>query len=185
MEALRKHATAYLRERRFLANALRLVENDYDYILIDCPPNLYLMTQCALVASDYYVITAIPDHLSTIGLYMLRNKVEEIGKRIRAAQTFENEKTHGRAVADFGGIVFVKVRVVGAAIANMHASRMRQIEDGLEAGSCFRTYTTELIGYGEASEGFLPVWMHSSPNAKVASRNREYEKITDELLSRM
>jgi chromosome partitioning protein len=75
MEALRRQAKEFLRERQFLKKALADVAMKYDYILIDCPPNLYLMTQNAIVASDAYVITAIPDHLSTIGLAILRDKV--------------------------------------------------------------------------------------------------------------
>ncbi len=82
MEALRRQAKEFLRERLFLKNALKEVFDNYSYILIDCPPNLYLMTQNALVASDWYVITAIPDHLSTIGLNILNNKVKKIGDLI-------------------------------------------------------------------------------------------------------
>jgi cellulose biosynthesis protein BcsQ len=77
---LRRQSRAYLRERSFLQKAFHEVEDDYDYILIDCPPNLYLMTQNALIVSDWYVVTAIPDHLSTIGLNILQRKVRSIGK---------------------------------------------------------------------------------------------------------
>ena len=85
MEALRRQAKAFIRERQFLKRAFAEVEDKYDYILIDCPPNLYLMTQNAIVASDWYVITAIPDHLSTIGLAILRDKVNKIGKMMESA----------------------------------------------------------------------------------------------------
>jgi chromosome partitioning protein len=86
MEALRRQAREFLRDRSFLKNCIREVEDDYDFVLIDCPPNLYLMTQNALVASQWYVITAIPDHLSTIGLSILQNKVERIGELMESAQ---------------------------------------------------------------------------------------------------
>ena len=86
MQALRQNAQRYMRERSFLKRVIEEVSDRYDWVVIDCPPNLYLMTQNALHASDYYVVTAIPDHLSTIGLNILTRKVREIGEGIAAAQ---------------------------------------------------------------------------------------------------
>lgn len=109
MEALKKQAKEFLRERLFLRNALREVEDNYDYILIDCPPNLYLMTQNALLASDWYIITAIPDHLSTIGLTILRDKVVRIGSLIKAAETFIGEKINKYKVGDLVELYLLKL----------------------------------------------------------------------------
>ena len=65
------------REKRefVLKNALQLVYNDYDYIFIDCPPSLELLTLNALVAADsvlipmqceYYALEGIADLMTTI-----------------------------------------------------------------------------------------------------------------------
>jgi len=60
-----------------LKNALQLVYNDYDYIFIDCPPSLELLTLNALVAADsiiipmqceYYALEGITDLMTTIKL---------------------------------------------------------------------------------------------------------------------
>jgi chromosome partitioning protein len=159
------------------------VEDDYDYILIDCPPNLYLMTQNALIASQWYVVTAIPDHLSTIGLNILQRKVRNIGEHLKAAQTFAGEKTNV-GVADIGGIIFVRVRLGGNMITNVHRSTMIQVQAEQHKNLCFSTHTTELIGYGEAAEQSLPVWMTPTPNAAKAAKTREYEHITQEFAKR-
>jgi chromosome partitioning protein len=184
LEALKRQASEYLRERKFLQNALREVEDDYHYILIDCPPNLYLMTQNALVASDWYVITAIPDHLSTIGLTILDRKVNKIGELIDSAQTLAGESERPAKVAGFGGIIFVKIRIGGSLVTNTHFDRMQRVSSMFGNNACFSTYTTELIGFSEAAENNLPVWMHASPNAKRAARKHEYEQITEEFLRR-
>jgi len=181
LESLRQNSKEYLRERMFLRNAIREVQDKYDYILIDCPPNLYLMTQNALAISHWYVITTIPDHLSTIGLTILIDKVKKIGKWIKSAQTFAGKSKRPLMVAKFGGCIFVKVRIGGGLITNTHLGKMEEVR---KLAPSFSTYTTELIGYSEAAENCLPIWLQGSPNAKRAARKREYEKITDEFLKR-
>jgi len=183
MELLRRSAKEYMRERRFLRTALKDVANEYDYILIDCPPNLYLMTQNALVASQWYVVTAIPDHLSTIGLSILQRKVGHIRDTLKNAQNFAADGvTNG--IAELGGVVFVKVRVGGTMITNTHHNTMQKVRTLLGKEKCFGTYTTELIGFGEAAENSLPVWEHQSSNAYRAAGKQEYQSICDELITR-
>lgn len=48
----------------------------YDYVLIDCPPNLGLITLNGIYVSDYYVIPVIPDILSTYGIPQMLDKIE-------------------------------------------------------------------------------------------------------------
>ena len=181
LEALRRQSREFLRERSFLRKALAEVEDDYDYILIDCPPNLYLMTQNALVVSNWYVVTAIPDHLSTIGLNILQRKVRNIGDLVKSAQSFAGE--NGMEVAAIGGIVFVRVRLGGSRITIVHQGTMSGVQSQ-QGRLCFGTYTTELIGYGEAAEQSLPVWMTPTKNAQSAATRREYEDVTKEFTKR-
>lgn len=47
---------------------------NYDVVLIDCPPNFNIVTKNALVASDQILIPAKPDYLSTLGIdYLYRS----------------------------------------------------------------------------------------------------------------
>ena len=66
-----------VRREYVLKDALQLVYNDYDYIFIDCPPSLELLTLNALVAADsvlipmqceYYALEGIADLMTTIKL---------------------------------------------------------------------------------------------------------------------
>jgi len=183
MEALRRQAREFLRDRSFLRNCIREVEDDYDFVLIDCPPNLYLMTQNALAASQWYVVTAIPDHLSTIGFSILQNKVERIGELMESAQKFA--QMDGKSgVARLGALVFVKVRIGGSLVTNTHARKMREIRDSLPSDCPVLGSTTELIGFGEAAENSVPVWMLDSPNARRAADKGEYQTVTDEFIRR-
>ena len=182
-QALRENARQYLRERSFLSKVMSEVQDRYDWVVIDCPPNLYLMTQNALHASDYYVVTAIPDHLSTIGLRILRQKVTKIGELIKATQPLAGVNSD-HSVASFGAIVFVKVRIGGSMITTTHETTMGSIaREPFAKDKVVSKYTTELIGYSEAAENQVPVWEHASDNARRAAGKNEYPEITRELIS--
>jgi len=184
LELLKRQASEYLRDRMFMRKALKEVEDDYDYILIDCPPNLYLMTQNALAASKWYVVTAIPDHLSTIGLSILQTKVQRIGDFLKSAQTFAGGSGSAIKVAERGGVIFVRVRIGGSRLTNMHLGTMVNVARLLGDGACFADWTTELIGYSEAAENAVPVWMLPGEAAERAAGKQEYERITKEFLRR-
>ena len=164
LDLLRRQSLEYLRERSFLRRVINEVQDDYHYVLIDCPPNLYLMTQNALTAAHWYVVTAIPDHLSTIGLNILQRKVKKISKQVKSAENFAGRSSEMR-VADIGGIVFVRVRLGGSIITRHHQNTIREVTQISKKGLCFPSHTTELIGYGEAAEQSLPVWMTRTENA--------------------
>ena len=64
-----------------------ILESDkYDFVLIDCPPSLGLVTLNGLRISDYYVIPTVPDYLSTYGIKQIIDRVKDfadtIGKSI-------------------------------------------------------------------------------------------------------
>lgn len=184
MEMLKRNAEQFIRDRYFLKRVVEEVEDRYHYILIDCPPNLYLMTQNALAASDYYIVTAIPDHLSTIGLNILINKTKRIKELMDSAATLAGKKASRKTFASFGAVLFVRVRIGGAMLTTAHADKMAEVRSSLGANKCFKDHTTELIGYTEAAENSLPVWLHNTDNARRASQKQEYPRITEELLGR-
>jgi chromosome partitioning protein len=62
-----------------LKNAIGSVIDRYDYVLIDCPPSLGAITKNGLRISSGYVIPAIPDILSTFGIYQIVDAVARFG----------------------------------------------------------------------------------------------------------
>ena len=65
-----------------LYRAIRDEMDKYDFILIDCPPSLGLITLNGLRFADGYVIPTIPDVLSTYGIPQIISRVTEFGKEI-------------------------------------------------------------------------------------------------------
>lgn len=69
------------RERR-LADALAAVKDRYDYILIDCPPSLNMLTLNALVAADSVLIPMQCEYYALEGLSALIDTVNNIRETV-------------------------------------------------------------------------------------------------------
>lgn len=54
---------------------------NYDFILIDCPPNLGFITRNGIEISDYYLIPTVADALSTYGVPQIVTKIDEFKKQ--------------------------------------------------------------------------------------------------------
>ena len=63
-----------------LKNALNKVSDEYDYILIDCPPSLGLITLNALSASNSIIIPIQCEYFALEGLGKLLNTIKSIQK---------------------------------------------------------------------------------------------------------
>ncbi|MEI8126092.1 MAG: ParA family protein [Candidatus Methylumidiphilus alinenensis] len=64
-----------------LRDKLNSIKNQYDIILIDCPPSLTLLTINALAAADSVLIPVKTDYLSIMGIPLLLDTVEKMQKR--------------------------------------------------------------------------------------------------------
>ncbi|WP_282783197.1 MULTISPECIES: ParA family protein [unclassified Nocardia] len=64
-----------------LADSLSGVLFDYDYVLIDCPPSLGLVTQNGLRIADGYLVPTIPDFMSTYGIPAVQARIRQLSAR--------------------------------------------------------------------------------------------------------
>jgi chromosome partitioning protein len=63
---------------RFLANALAPVVANYDYVVVDCPPSLGILTLNALVAADGVVVPMQAEYFALEGLSALTATIEKV-----------------------------------------------------------------------------------------------------------
>ncbi|MBE8214795.1 MAG: ParA family protein [Endozoicomonadaceae bacterium] len=64
--------------------ALKTIKRRYDYILIDCPPALNMLTINALVAADNVLIPMQCEYYALEGLSALVNTINQLSKKINA-----------------------------------------------------------------------------------------------------
>ncbi|WP_072804245.1 ParA family protein [Rhodococcoides yunnanense] len=76
-----------------LRKAIEPVAAYYDYILIDCPPNVGPITLNGLAMADGYIIPTIPDVLSTYGIPQIQTRIKEFGEEL------------GRSIVELGLVI--------------------------------------------------------------------------------
>ena len=101
-----------LKAKLFLKKAIDPLQDKYTYIFVDCPPNLYLATQNGLFASDHYLIVALAEYLSTLGIAHIQRSVgnifEDAGKLLQDIGSSENTLKQ----PNLAGIIFNRLRTI-------------------------------------------------------------------------
>lgn len=59
-----------------------IAEKGYDFVVIDCPPNLNLVTQNALMMSDSYVVVCLPEYLAVTGISLIKTHIDNMMRQI-------------------------------------------------------------------------------------------------------
>lgn len=104
---------------RMLSKALLDVRDRYDYILIDTPPSLGLLTVNALTAADGVIVPVQCEYLSLRGLAQLERTLELVRDNLNpavhiagiVATMYDSRTIHGREAVEvlrnsFGDLVF-------------------------------------------------------------------------------
>lgn len=72
-----------------LKKALALIKDDYDYIIIDCPPSLGLLTLNAMTAADRILIPVQCEYYALEGLSQLMNTIALVKKHLNPSLEIE------------------------------------------------------------------------------------------------
>jgi len=72
--------TALTGREYLLKEAISDIKNNYDYIIIDCPPSLSILTINAFVVSDFIVIPLLADVFSLQGMSQLNITIQSVRK---------------------------------------------------------------------------------------------------------
>jgi chromosome partitioning protein len=81
LSAVTEHLASRPGREYILANALREVEDLYDYVVIDCPPNVGLLTFNALQACEEAVVPMDPSFFSLHGIGKLLETIDMVARR--------------------------------------------------------------------------------------------------------
>ncbi|AEE15823.1 ParA family protein [Treponema brennaborense] len=146
----------------YLKNALKPLVSQYDYILIDCPPSLGILTLNGLAAADAVLIPMQCEYFALEGITLLLQTVKKVQKSINPA-------------LGIGGIFFT-----------MYDSRTRLAQDVVTqvksyfGDAVFSTIIPRNVRLSEAPSHGLPICKYD-PSCTGA---RSYKNLAEEVIKR-
>ena len=143
---------------KILDRELEPIKEEYDYILIDCPPQLSILTVNALSCADGVIIPTKTDYLSYRGIELLMDTIAEVKELINP-----------------------KLEIVGtiATLYNMRSKDDNDILDGMKSVYNVLGVTKMLVGAKKGIYDGLSV-VENEPNNEISIA---YKNIADMLIS--
>ena len=151
------------RRETLLKSALDMLRLDYDYIFIDCPPSLGLLTINAFCASDGVIVPMQCEYFALEGLSQLMRTLQLVKKKYNPKLSLD-----GIVVTMFDGRLNLSLQV------------LEEIKNFLP-GKLFRTPVTRNVRISEAPSYGMPI-MYYDKHSKGA---KAYTEISKELIERL
>ncbi|MDE6504683.1 MAG: AAA family ATPase [Clostridia bacterium] len=146
---------------RILKTALEKVKNDYDYIFIDCPPSLGLLTINAWAASDSIIIPLQSEYYALEGVSQLMNTIAMVKQRLNPQLQIE-----GVVITMYDGRALIAKQIT-AEIKKFFKNKLYEI------------IIPRNVRLAEAPSHGVPILLHD-PKCVGA---RAYKALTEEFLS--
>ena len=152
---------------RALEKALLPVRDNYDFILVDTPPSLGLLTVNALVAADSVIVPVQCEYLSLRGLVQLENTLSMVRENLNPlveikgilATMYDRRLLHSREAVEilkenFGGLVLnTKIRkTIRYAEAPVKGQSVLKYDPSGEAAEMYRDLAREVLDGAKARQ---------------------------------
>ena len=145
-----------------LKNAVDYIRDDYDYIIIDCPPSLNMLTINAMTTADSILVPIQCEYYALEGLSQLIHTINLVQERLNPNLKIE-------------GVVFTMYDVR----TNLSNQVVDNVKENLDA-KIYETMIPRNIRLAEAPSYGLPINMYDSKSAGAES----YRKLAKEIIER-
>ncbi len=147
----------------YLKKIIEKIKNRYDYIFIDSPPSLGILTLNGLVAADHVIIPLQCEYFALEGLTLLVQTIAGIQREL-------NKKL------SIGGIVFTmydtRTNLANEVVKNV---------TGYFREKVFRTVIPRNVALSEAPSHGLPISLYRDDSTGA----RSYKKLSEEVINRV
>jgi len=157
-------------ERGLIQTILDPIRDEYDFIILDCPPGYNLLTRSGIAASRFYILPARPEPLSVVGMQLLERRVA----KLKASHESDRPLS-----LNLLGIVFIMSG--GLLLSRYYNQVMRRVKDDFQPGQLFNTSIPMDVNVAKAVDSFTPV-VASMPTTAGA---KAFIKLTEEFLQKV
>ena len=150
-----------------LRRALRPVIDDYEYVLIDCPPSMGLITLNGLRISHGYIIPTVPDFMSTYGIPQIIKRIGDFSDELGEQEI----RPLGIVISKFQGN------------STVHHNQTRFLRNQAAAGEgppVFETIIYQSNQIAAAAEGVATATLRQKYG--YAGQHDAYERLTREVM---
>lgn len=175
----------YLRVHSRLRHGFQsLNTSDYDFILIDCPPNFNIVTKTAIAASDYLLVPTKPDYLSTLGIEQLIKHVEELSRTYNKYVDDSGSQEWSQISPKILGVLFTMIQIRSQ---QPISAQQQYIEQVIRLRiPTLQTYIREnKTIYADAPEYGVPVVLKRVSGQTYEDVQEELETLTTEVLRKV
>lgn len=164
------------------------VDDEYDYILFDCPPATKIVSQNAIAASHGYLVPVVPEAVMERGAPHLSNMIENgIDKKLKALAAMGTERKMHVPDTALVGLVITRITTSGglSGYTNDHTRHLSSLK---------RTWSDKLIepyieqgtGISESLAAGVPVYDREyTQNVGGRGFPQMYRKLTAEIKKRI
>lgn len=145
-----------------LKNALLPIKQYYDYIIIDCPPSLGLITTNALTASDTFLVPIQCEYYALEGLTQLLHTINLVKSRLNPDLEME-------------GVVFTMYD----ARTNLSLQVVENVKDNLQE-RVYKTIIPRNVRLAEAPSHGLPINLYDARSTGAEA----YHQLAEEVINR-
>lgn len=145
-----------------LKNILDTVKEQYDFILLDCPPSLSMLTVNAMTAADTVLVPIQCEYYALEGLSQLMRTIELVKKKLNPSLEIE-------------GVVFTMYD----ARTNLSLQVVENVKENLRQ-SVYKTIIPRNVRLAEAPSHGLPINLYDSKSAGAES----YRMLAEEVIHR-
>ena len=184
--SLRQTRINFLRLHSRLLDGLESdhIQDTYDYVLIDCPPNFNIVTKTAIVASDRILVPAIPDFLSTLGINELQRHIDELVGDFNGFAEQQGDPVYNKIAPSIMGVIPTMVQIYGGGPIKAQSTFIGNIKrTGLPMFDTFIRRNNSRCG--DAPQYGVPVVLQSASGQTYATVRNELEELATEFLDRV
>ena len=175
--------SSFLRLFSRLKKGLEEVQNNYDLVLIDCPPNFNIVTQNAIIASNMYLVPAKADFLSTLGIDQLVRHIDALTVKYNTYVNQDDSSRWEEINPQLAGVVFTMINIYKGNPIQAQNTYIHQVSRaGYTVFDNFIRNNNTL--FANSPEYGVPVALNTNVEGIYLDIRQEIESVVDELISK-